>query len=729
MSEQEFREKPMSDGPDQSLGESASAFQPNIVLHGGTLVVACGRDGQLYADEQHGLFAGDTRVLSTYRFGIGGSTWRLLGRRAVSVSRCDWMYQNNPFRDNIGEVAAGTIHLRLSRRLDGDGLRDELYLRSYVDRCVYARFTLQLDADFADIFEVHDQSIPPRPGVKRDTSHGQLALGYAHQGFVRDITITFEPSDGHPVFAGAQIFFQLELSQDTEWRCRITAVPEIGQDPLLSGATSADAKPLPLPDLARLRLTAAPVLRQPFDRGRSDLQGLAIPQPGQMPLIAAGVPWFLTLFSRDALVTSLMSGLDGVWISRGALAATSRHQASVYDDFYDAEPGKLPHELRRGELAYRHMIAQSPIYYGAHDAPALFCLALWNAWRWTGDHSLIYDYLDTARAALRWCDELGDRDGDGLLEYATRSSVGYRNQSWKDAGDAIVHADGSQPSLPLATIEMQGYLFAARLAMAELLAEAGDAEAARQARAAAFELHRIVEERYWLPDDGFYAMALDGEKRQVAGVGSNPGHLLWCGLPSRDRAQSLAERLLKRDLFSGWGLRTLSAENVAYNPLSYQRGSVWPHDTALVAAGLFRYGHDDAACALLHAMLEAGGVFEEDRLPELFCGFEREYGVPVPYERANSPQAWAAAAPVLAAQLLLGLQPDAPHHRCLIMPRLPDWLPEMTLRGVRVGQGSFDITVKRHGATTVVDDLVCRDIEVEEGTAPAPLWGEPTSHA
>ena len=715
----------MSNQPDQSLSESASAFQPNIVLHDGTLVVACGRDGQLYANELHGLFAGDTRVLSTYRFGIGGSVWRLLGRRSISVSRCDWMYQNNPFRDTVGEVAAGTIHLRLSRRLDDGALRDELHLRSYVARRVYARFTLQLDADFADIFEVHNQSIPPRPGVRRDTSHGRLSLGYERQGFAREIAITFELSEGHPVFAGAQVFFQVELAPGSEWRCRITAVPEIGQDPLLPIAPSAESPPLPMPNLARLRLTTDPVLRRPFDRGRSDLRGLAIPQPGQMPLIAAGVPWFLTLFSRDVLVTSLMTSLDGAWVSQGSLAATSQRQASGRDDFYDAEPGKLPHELRRGELAHRHKIAQSPIYYGAHDAPALFCLALWNAWRWTGERALIHDYLDTARAALRWCDELGDRDGDGLLEYATRSPVGYRNQSWKDAGDAIVHADGSQPSLPIATIELQGYLFAARLAMAELLAEAGDADAARRTREAAIELRRIVEERYWLPSDGYYAMALDGQKRQVAGIGSNPGHLLWCGLPSSERAKLLAERVLKPDLFSGWGLRTLSAENPAYNPLSYQRGSVWPHDTALVAAGLFRYGHYDTACALLRAMLDAGGVFEEDRLPELFCGFERAYGTPVPYERANSPQAWAAAAPVLATQLFLGAQPDAPHHRCLIAPWLPEWLPHLTPRGIRVGQGFFDIAVSRHGSTTVVDDLACRDVGIEQGTAPAPLWGEP----
>jgi glycogen debranching enzyme len=709
----------------QSDSERVQVAQSNIVLHSGSLAFACGRDGQLYANERHGLFAGDTRVLSTYRFGICGTVWRLLGRGGSGSSRSDWTYQNNRLRDAFGEVLAGSMHLRLSRRLENDALRDELHLRSYAERRLAIWFTLQLDADFADIFEVRDQSIPPRASVRRDVSQNQLRLGYERPGFARGIRITLDPSGGHPIFVGAYCSIQLELPPGAEWRCRITALPEVGDDLLPSMAHTDKTEPFSQPDFSPLALTADPVLQRVFDRGRSDLQALIIPQPGGAPFVAAGAPWFVTLFGRDVLVTSLMAGIDGGWLARGALAATAQHQATGRDDFRDAEPGKFPHELRRGELAHRQAIPQSPVYYGAHDAPALYCLALWNAWRWTGERSLLDDHLAAARSALRWCDEMGDRDGDGLLEYATRSPRGYRNQSWKDAGDAIIHADGSQPTLPLATIEMQGYLFAARLAMAELLTEEGDLNAARHAREAAFELRRIVEERYWLPDDGFYAMALDGQKRQVAGISSNPGQLLWCGLPSRDRAKMLAERFLKPDLFSGWGLRSLSSENPAYNPLSYQRGSVWPHDTALLAAGLFRYGHYETASTFLRAILDAGGVFEAERLPELFCGFERAYGLPVPYEQANSPQAWAAAVPLLAVQIFLGLLPNAPRHRCLVAPWLPEWLPRLTLRGIRIGQGSFDITVSRHDAVTAIEELDCRGVEVIQGTAPASLWGEP----
>jgi glycogen debranching enzyme len=341
-------------------------------------------------------------------------------------------------------------------------------------------------------------------------------------------------------------------------------------------------------------------------------------------------------------VTALIAGIDGSWTAEGALAALKRRQGTQCDDSRDEEPGKILHELRHGELTRRGILPHSP-YYGTHDASSLYGLALWNAWRWTGHRCLLEAYLDTAQKALLWCDEFGDRDGDGIQEYATRSRKGYRNQGWKDAGDAIVHADGRQAEPPLATVELQGYLFAARLAMAELLSEQGHMAEAQRLRAAASRLRGIVEERFWLQDQGFYALALDRDKAPVAAISSNPAHLLWCGLPDPQRAMAVARRLLAPDMFSGWGLRTLSSDNPAYNPLSYQLGSVWPHDTALAAAGLWRYGLREEASVLMRAILSAAAAFEEDRLPELFGGIDCECGFPVPYARANAPQAWAAA--------------------------------------------------------------------------------------
>jgi glycogen debranching enzyme len=698
------------------------------ILYGGGLALACNLNGELYQEELHGLFAADTRVLSTYRIGIAGQAWHLLGRSRPDHHRAQWEFQNPLLRGPTGEIAAGSLHLRLARRVDGL-LRDDVHVRSFLPHAVRVRLTFLLDADFADIFEVRSGAFPPRLNIARVARGPAIALHYERKGFRRGLQISFQSNSAPPIFTGSLVTFELALSPAAEWTCRIDAVPELG-----SAMASAvlppppdprTAEPRGVPEAGRLVLVADPLVARPFARGRADLHSLAVLQPAAPPYVVAGVPWFFTLFGRDPLVTALMAGLDGSWLAEGTLAALGPLQATQRDDFRDAEPGKLPHELRRGELAARSAIVQSPCYYGAHDVPALYCLALWQAWRWTGARRLLDTHLGTARAALRWCEELGDRDGDGLLEYATRSPQGYYNQSWKDAGDAILDEDGRIAALPLATVELQGYFFAACLAMAELLDEQGDASEAERLRRVARALRARVEEHFWLKDQGFYAVALDGRKRPVTSVTSNPGHLLWCGLPTRARATAVATRLLQPDLFSGWGLRTLSSRHRAYNPLAYQRGSVWPHDTALAAAGLWRYGLHEPAGILLRSLLEAATAFEAERLPELFCGLDRADGLPVPYEDANSPQAWAAAAPVLAVQLFLGLVPDAPRGRCFLAPRLPEWLPRLELRGIAIGRGRLDVAIARRGPDTVIEQLRCEDLAVIQGTVEAPLWGQP----
>ena len=697
---------------------------PYLILWGNGVALACGLDGQILAEELHGLFAGDTRVLSTYQVRASGHAWRLLGRSQYGHGTARWEFQNRLLRDVVGNIPEGTLLLSLKRRVDG-ALHDDLHLQVFTERAVKLQFTLQLDADFADIFEVKSQSLPPRLNIRRISHQNCVTLSYEQAGFRRGVQISLDPSSGQPVFVGTRVVFELNLDRGAEWKCCLEARPEVDGTLIQFVGDPHQPEPNAVPDSQRLSIRTDPLLERPFVQGRCDLHALGIPQAEYPPYVAAGVPWFLTLFGRDPLVTALMAGLDGVWSATGALSALSPLQAKEQDDWRDAEPGKLLHECRRGELASRNRLPFAPAYYGAHDVPALYCLTLWHAWRWTGNIQFLKAHLETARAALRWCDNLGDRDGDGLQEYATRSSRGYYNQSWKDASDAVVHADGRQAALPLATVELQGYLFAARLAMAELLEALGELAEAEQLRQAAHVLRDIVEERYWLEQAGYYAFALDGHKRQVKSISSNPAHLLWCGLPGQKRADLLTERLLKPDLFSGWGLRTLSSKNPAYNPLSYQRGSVWPHDTLLAAAGLWRYGHYEEASILIRAVLEAAQTFEEARLPELFCGLPRSHDLPVPYEKANIPQAWASAAPIMAAQLFLGLLPDAPHKRCFVSPWLPEWPPHLEMRGIAIGEGSLGITVVRHGTETVIKELEGKEIEVIEGKMEAPFWGLP----
>ncbi|MHB1131817.1 MAG: amylo-alpha-1,6-glucosidase [Chloroflexota bacterium] len=702
---------------------SLRLIETTVVLHGGGLALVCGQDGSLQADQAHGFFAGDTRVLSTYQLALGGGSWRLLGYARLGPASAQWEYENQQLAEPGGELPEGTLSLTLRRRLDG-ALHDDLTVRSFALRPVQARLTVRLDADFADIFEVRGQLVPPRPGIRRAATTTGLALVYERAGFRRGLSVSARPSAGTPLFAGEQIVFDLLLAPQQEWRCCLEASPELDGRQLRPATDPHGPEPDPAAEGEPVGLATAPLLQLPFDTGRADLHALAVPQAGAPPYVAAGAPWFMTLFGRDALLTALMVGLDGVWLARGALAALAPLQASARDDWRDAEPGKLPHEIRTGELAFTKAVPHGACY-GTHDAPALYCLTLWHAWRWSGDPALLSAHLETARRALRWCEELGDRDGDGLQEYGTRSPRGYRDQGWKDAGDAVIHADGRRAEPPLATVELQGYLFAARLAMAELLDAVGDQVEAGRLRRAAAQLRGLVEQRYWLEDEGCYALALDRDKKQVAAISSNPGHLLWAGLPGAARAARVAARLLRPDMSSGWGLRTVSSANPGCNPLSYHRGSLWPHDTALAAAGLWRYGQREEASTLLRDLLEAAAYFPEARLPEVFAGFGREHAVPVPQRDANSPQAWAAAVPLTIAQLFLGLLPDAPRRRCYLSPWLPDWLPELALRGIRIGEASLDVVARRQGAKTLVQYSARGQLQVVEGTTPAPLWGEP----
>ena len=695
--------------------------QPMEILHGGGAALSCALDGAVEADALHGLFVADTRVLSTYQITLGGLGLDLLSRTREGHGTAQWHYQNRSFSDGTGDILAGSVFVVLRRRVDG-ALHDDLRLVSYLDHPFRTSLTVQIDADFADIFEVKRQQLPPRVGINRTPTASGMLLEFRRANFRRALHLSVSAPNPGPIVVGSRLTFDIELSHGSTWSCCIEAVPEIDGGPMpFRGTPHLDEDT----DSPPVTVKSANVLAAPFRQGHADLQALTVTDD-LGTYVAAGVPWFLTLFGRDTLMTSLMTGLLGSTIARSTLAALASLQATQIDAWRDAEPGKLPHEVRRGELARRGLIPHTP-YYGSHDTQALYCLALWNAWRWTGDRQLLDEHFDAAQAALRWCEVYGDRDGDGLQEYGTRSRDGYYNQGWKDAGDAIVTPDGKLGALPLATIELQGYLYAARLAMAELFDERGNSAAAGQQRQAARALADLVERHFFSESDGFYALALDGFKEPIVSIGSNPGHLLWCGLPTPLRAQAVAAGLVQRDLFTGWGLRTLSSNHAAYNPLSYQRGSVWPHDTVLAAAGLSRYGYREQAATLLRGVLDAAGTFEANRLPELFCGFDRAAGPPVPYAEANVPQAWAAAAPVLAVQTFLGLVPDAPRDRCFLTPWLPEWLPHLEVHGVAVGDASIDVNLVRRHDKTDVDTTTTKSLEAIVQAVPAPLWGLPLS--
>lgn len=702
-------------------------YHPTVVLHGQNTALVSDLSGQIAAEELHGFFAGDTRLISTYKFDVNGCTWRLLGRTRTGHGTAQWQFQNPEMRDELGDIAAGCLAFSLRRRVAG-ALHDDLTITSFAPRPVRLHFILQLDVDFADIFEVKANSIPPRMALLRIIEKDSIIFSHEANRFKRALHVRLRCSDGsEPSYTASRIGFDLVLQHGQKWECCLEAEPEIDGNRLSFVGHPHESECNDRGYSNEVHIECIDPLRSAFERGRSDLHALTLDSHTGFPIVAAGAPWFLTVFGRDALVTSLMSGIDGTWAGESCLSSLAKLQGKSRNDFRDEEPGKIAHELRIDELTRQGKLPYSP-YYGTHDAPALYCLTLWHTWRWSGKDNLLKDYFDAAWEALRWCDNYGDLDHDGLQEYMTRSPKGYRNQGWKDSGDAIVDKLGRQRKLPLATVELQGYWYAAKLAMAEICEALGRAQDARELRSSAAVLRQLVEDRFWIEDLGFYALALDGDKQWVDAISSNPAHLLWCGLPSVERATRVARRLLEPDLFSGWGIRTLSASNPAYNPLSYQLGSVWPHDTLIASAGLWRYGFREEASRLIHGILTAAERFDDYRLPELFCGFDSDCGFPVPYEQANIPQAWAAAVPLFAAQLFLGLVPDAPHKRCFVSPWLPDWLPRLQLQGISIGDGVVDITIARNEGRTVVEKQHGENVQIVNSPVSSPLMGDITRH-
>jgi glycogen debranching enzyme len=413
---------------------------------------------------------------------------------------------------------------------------------------------------------------------------------------------------------------------------------------------------------------------------------------------AAGIPWYVAPFGRDSLITAYETLMINPAVARSTLRTLAAWQATEDDPWRDAEPGKILHELRRGELARTRAIPHTP-YYGTVDATPLFLLVAAAYHRWTLDLDTMRDLRPAFDAALRWIDEWGDRDGDGFVEYERRSPAGLVNQGWKDSYDAVVHADGSLARGPIALVEVQAYVYAAKRDVAEVYAALGDDERATALRGEADSLRAAFNEAYWNPEERFLALALDGEKRRVASVTSNAGHALFCGILDDDRAAHVAERLMAPDMFSGWGIRTLSTRSPAYNPMSYHNGSVWPHDNAIAAAGLKRYGFDDAVARIATALFDVGAGSRDFRLPELLCGFGRdESRSTVAYPVACIPQAWAAAAPFLLVQMLLGVAPNAEESRLAVdRPRLPSWIGRLDVDDICVGPGRVSLAFRQTG--------------------------------
>ena len=696
------------------------------INHGSTFMVTDLR-GEIAAESEHGVFSDDTRFVSYYALSANGEPWVLLTSAASTYYSARVHLTNSRFKTESGVIEAGTLAFVVKRTI-GDGVNETLSITNYGR--APARFNLEIAvrSDFADVFEVKAHDFVRRGHIvtEWDEKAGALATRYTNRDFTRSFVYQVIDAASRPSYANGRVTFDIALPAGATWHaCSAYVLECCGRVRAPVRGCAEHDDDAEFDSLQREWLGAATRLTSSneevyrlYRQSVSDMGALRLFDHDfahDVWLPAAGVPWFVTIFGRDSLIVSLQNMMINPGFARGALRKLAELQARERDDRRDAEPGKILHEIRFGELAHFHHIPHTP-YYGTADATPLYLIVLHEAWKWLGDAALLREYRDVALRCLDWIDRYGDRDGDGFQEYQTRSPVGYENLGWKDAVDAVVYPDGSQVKPPKALCELQGYVFDAWLRMAEVFDALGDRNRAGQLREKAARLRARFEDRFWCDDLGFYAFALDPRKEAVKTIASNAGHLLWSGLVDPARAAKVVRRLLEPDMWSGWGIRTLSSRNPAYNPFAYQRGSVWPHDNGILALGFKRYGFAAEAGRVARDISEAASRFASHRLPELYAGIERRPGgFPIQYLGANVPQAWAAGSAFHLLQALLGLRADAPHRRLYVDPYLPPWLPDVTLRGLAVGSARVDLRFWREDERTRWDVLDRQgDIEIIE---------------
>ena len=670
---------PQLQPPEQPGDEKA--YPPELgtdaiaILEGRTFMLS-NSHGDVPPGSIGGLLHNDTRFISRWELTLGGSPLSLLKSAIVDYYSASF-FLTNPDLPAVG-LRANSIAVRRLRFV-GNGVVEQIVAMNSAMEPVNLELRLRCGADFADLFEVKSVVRDRRSNTVRH--HDQRALRFEYQvaGFKAATTISIRQSEiadsgtrrlvgaAPPQIEGDEIVWKAVL----EPRLALITEIRVGIDdngeslrPIhdhFGDKQEPFEGPLAhwLADCPRFESDSA-LLTSVFNKSIIDLASLRVSgevrgEPYVMP--AAGLPWFMTLFGRDMLIAALQTLPVGPELARGALHVLGEAQGTAVNDFRDEEPGKILHEIRNGELTILGDKPHSP-YYGTADATPLWLILMEEYWRITGDDEFVRKRWPRVLAALEWIDRYGDRDGDGYVEYGTKSPQGLGNQCWKDSWDGIQFSDGSIPFLPIVTVEIQGYVYDAKRRIAQVARKLFKDEAlATRLESEANELRTRVNRDFWSDErGGYYIVGLDGDKRPIDSMTSNMGHLLWSGIVPEDRARIVADQLMSDQMFSGWGVRTMSMEDRGYNPIGYHCGTIWPHDNAIIVAGLVRYGFRDEANRIALAQIEAAS-FSDFRLPEAFAGFERSLSrFPVPYPTACSPQAWATGAPFVFVRAMLGSQ-------------------------------------------------------------------------
>ncbi|MFI5045998.1 MAG: glycogen debranching N-terminal domain-containing protein [Acidimicrobiia bacterium] len=660
--------------------------------------------GDMLSGFPHGLFHRDTRFLSTMRLRVNGEWPEPLSARAVYPFSASMVLRAPPAPGD----ADSKLLLRRERHV-GHGMREDMVVRNYGTVAAFCRLELELDVDFADLFEVKAGNVHTDRRRELVFAGGHLTWRYERGAFRRGTVIDFS----HAVnLRDGTACFEVVVPPGDEWSLCMQLTPVIDDVALIARHRCGDpvewSEPVErLESWRRSRPVIEvehPAFHAMLERSAQDLAALRISDaefPGR-EVIAAGAPWFMTLFGRDSLITSWMALMVDPDLALGTLQTLARFQGTTVDERTEEQPGRILHEMRFGETA-ELSLGPGGAYYGSVDATPLFVMLLGELHRWGLAADDLRALVPAADRALAWIDDFGDRDGDGYVEYLRLTPGGLANQGWKDSFDAIRFADGNLAEAPVALCEVQGYVYAAFLARADIAEADGDVDRAVELRARAASLKERFNHDFWLDDHGWFALGLDARKRPIDALTSNIGHCLWTGIVDDDKVEQVARRLTAPEMYSGWGIRTLASSMTGYNPVSYHNGSVWPHDSTIVAAGLARSGRHDELQLVAEGLVAAAPTFSY-RLPELFAGLGRdEIPFPVRYPTSCSPQAWAAASPLLLLRALVGLEPDVPHGVVRLRARCPEWLGRMRVDGVALGTGRLSFEV--HDAEVVVHEV------------------------
>ena len=661
-----------------------------LYLTHGRTVLATGLDGMIAPGSRHGLIVYETRLVKTLRYFIEDvppvpnvlsnvEQHSFLGYYVTAAPGVDPGEEDR----GSGMVPAESrqpLEMRLSR-FAGDGLHEDVDLTNFARETTRFTLAIEIETDCSDIADLD------RP-VEID----------------RRVDIGFSRA---PRFDGNRALFEIELEPHASWHLCIDFAPAIDGHRMRpchrcrSFAVTNERQKLFLAEAATIETresgTLAAVVKGTLEQAKEDLAALRLYDLDtgvRAWTIAAGLPLYIALFGRDTLTASWQAAMLGPEIMRGTLDVLAKYQGTRVDDWRDEQPGRMLHEAHTGPLSALN-INNRGRSYGSITTSGLYAFMVAELWHWSGDPDAVGPFLDPALRALEWLDR--DRMQDGLYTYQTRSSEGVKHQAWKDSPDAIVYDDGSPVEPPIATCEEQGFIHVAKLHFAEVLWAVGRRDEAKRIFEETLALKQRFNEAFWMEDEGFYALAIDSEGRQVRSITSNPMHCIATAIANDDYVQRVVERLFRADMFSGWGIRTLSSDHPSYNPYSYHLGSIWPVEHGTFALGLMRYGLHDRVQQIARAQFEAAALFDFYRLPELFGGHARDADHPFPpiYPNANSPQAWSASATFCLLQAMLGMYPYAPLHLLIVDPHLPDWLPEITIRDLRVGEAK--ITIRFHG--------------------------------